>query len=160
MLNSYEQDVLREIENRLLEDRIAEVLHGRVSLNLKNYLGKNNFSIVSNYTKDKIIRILKFKYKELIEFLKKLSNENDLRDTGIVLVEKNNKWEITDVGNGYLKKLEDFIKNTDEEWLKEELDWIKTSIEAYLVYEMGEGAFSNVISVMYSLAKDLEKEEV
>ena len=58
-----------------------------------------------------------------------------------------------------LKTLEGLIKNTDENWIKAELQWITESIRGYLTYEMGDGAFSNVISAMYVLATDLEKEE-
>ena len=47
-----------------------------------------------------------------------------------------------------------------ENWIKAELQWITESIRGYLTYEMGDGAFSNVISAMYVLATDLEKEEI
>ena len=108
--------------------------------------------------KAKIRRILKFKYKDLITFLKDLSAKENLREAGSILKEK--VWETTDSGNDLLKTLEGLIKNTDENWIKAELQWITESIRGYLTYEMGDGAFSNVISAMYVLATDLEKEEI
>ncbi len=158
MLNNHEQQILKEIEARLLENEVAEQIYGTVSSKLENHLRKNNFVIVNEMPKAKIRRILKFKYKDLITFLKYLSGKENLRDVGAV--KENEIWNISDAGNEYLKKLEDFIKSTDESWLKAELNWIKTSIESYLVYEMGQAAYSNVISVMYVLATALEKEEI
>lgn len=158
MLNNHDQQILKGIEARLLESEVVEQIYGTISLKLENHLRKNNFAVINKMPKAKIRRILKFKYKDLITFLKYLSGKENLRDVGAV--RENEVWKISDAGNEYLKKLENFIKNTDESWLKAELNWIKTSIESYLVYEMGQGAYSNVISVMYVLATNLEKEEI
>ncbi len=158
MLNNHEQQILNRIEKNLLGAEIVEELYGTISLKLENHLRKNNFSITNKMPKAKIRRILKFKYKDLITFLKDLSAKENLRETGSVLKEK--VWETTDSGNDLLKTLENLIKNTDESWIKTELQWIAESTREYLVYEMGEGAFSNVISAMYVLAVSLEKEEI
>ncbi len=158
MLNKHEQQILNRIEKNLLGAEIVEELYGTISLKLENHLRKNNFSITNKMPKAKIRRILKFKYKDLITFLKDLSAKENLREAGSILKEK--VWETTDSGNDLLKTLEGLIKNTDENWIKAELQWITESIRGYLTYEMGDGAFSNVISAMYVLATDLEKEEI
>ncbi len=156
MLTNQEQQILNRIEKNLLETEIVEEIYGTISLKLENHLRKNNFSITNKMPKAKIRRILKFKYKDLITFLKDLSAKENLREAGSILKEK--VWETTDSGNDLLKTLEGLIKNTDENWIKAELQWITESIRGYLTYEMGDGAFSNVISAMYVLATDLEKE--
>ena len=158
MLTNQEQQILNRIEKNLLETEIVEEIYGTISLKLENHLRKNNFSITNKMPKAKIRRILKFKYKDLITFLKDLSAKENLREAGSILKEK--VWETTDSGNDLLKTLEGLIKNTDENWIKAELQWITESIRGYLTYEMGDGAFSNVISAMYVLATDLEKEKI
>ena len=158
MLNNHEQQILNRIGKNLVGAEIVKELYGTISLKLENHLRKNNFSITNKMPKAKIRRILKFKYKDLITFLKGLSAKENLREAGSILKEK--VWETTDSGNDLLKTLEGLIKNTDENWIKAELQWITESIRGYLTYEMGDGAFSNVISAMYVLATDLEKEEI
>ena len=158
MLTNQEQQILNRIEKNLLETEIVEEIYGTISLKLENHLRKNNFSITNKMPKAKIRRILKFKYKDIITFLKDLSAKENLREAGSILKEK--VWETTDSGNDLLKTLEGLIKNTDENWIKAELQWITESIRGYLTYEMGDGAFSNVISAMYVLATDLEKEKI
>ena len=158
MLNNHEQQILNRIEKNLLEVQVAEEVYGTISLKLENHLRKNNFVITNEMPKAKIRRILKFKYKDLIAFLKDLSNQGDIRGWG--MSNKGEIQEITNAGNECLDKLEAFIKNADENWLKEELELIKESTKEYLTNKIGSGAFSNIISLMYVLTTSLEKEEI
>ena len=120
MLNSHEQQILNSIERNLLETQVTEEVYGTISLKLENHLRKNNFVITNEMPKAKIRRILKFKYKDLIAFLKDLSNQGDIREWGMSC--KDEIQEITSAGNECLDKIEAFIKNADENWLKEELE--------------------------------------
>ena len=158
MLNNHEKQILNRIEKNLLELQAAEEVYGTISLKLENHLRKNNFAITNEMPKAKIRRILKFKYKDLIAFLKDLSSQGDIREWGMSC--KDEIQEITNAGNECLDKIETFIKNADENWLKEELVVIKEVTKEYLTNKIGYGAFSNIISLMYVLATSLEKEEV